>query len=100
MRISSLLAWVGLTHGVSKMTEELFKKTRLYQNLYKALGNDIDFDEIVANYLQVITSGKGRKFNFEDTGDSSNVDEAFIWSSTAQGREYWGNVHHRYLGVR
>lgn len=96
MRISSLLAWVGLTHGVSKMTEKEFKNTKLYQNLYKALGNDIDFDEIVANCLQVITSGIGLNRSADVVNDP-NVDRAFLWASTVQGRDYWSNVHGRYL---
>ena len=77
------------------MTEELFKKTKLYQNLYKALGNDIDFDEIVANCLQVITSGKGVKVGVNYAVNSSNVDEAFLWVSTTQGHAYWSGIYRR-----
>ena len=78
------------------MTEERFKKTKLYQNLHKELGNDIDFDEIVANCLQVISSGKGRKLSVIDAVNRDDVDDAFLWASTVQGHAYWSEVYDRY----
>ena len=38
------------------MTEEDFKTTVLYRNLFKALGNDLDFPEIIQNCLLALVT--------------------------------------------
>lgn len=80
------------------MTEEDFKTTVLYQSLFKVLGNDLDFLEIIQNCL--IALGESAKIRYgRSVGEACaqrDVNNAFVWARTPQGHRYWEHIQNRY----
>lgn len=83
------------------MTEEDFKTTVLYRNLFKVLGNDLDFPVIIQNCLVVLKGRSSSRYGCSAVGSSAcaDVDNAFVWDRTPQGHEYWQRIHSRYIDL-
>ena len=80
------------------MTEEDFKTTVLYQNLFKVLGNDLDFPIIIQNCLEVLNAHSASRYGNSSVRSSAcaDVNNAFVWDRTPQGHAYWERINNRY----
>lgn len=83
------------------MTEEDFKTTVLYQNLFRVLGNDLDFPDIILNCLVVLNDWSSMRNGYSTVRscDFADVNNAFVWARTPQGHAYWQRIHNRHIDL-
>lgn len=71
------------------MALEQLKQTKLYQSLFKKLGNDVDFPEIETALLEVSI------VNVFFVHDTDDLMSAFYWNASTKGFDYWSSIYNR-----
>lgn len=72
------------------MTLEQLKQTKLYQSLFRKLGNDVDFPDIETALLEAAI------VNADFSGNTDDISGAFDWDESTEGYEYWNYIYNRW----
>lgn len=72
------------------MNLEQLKQTKLYQSLFRKLGNDVDFPDIETALLEVVSG------YFAFNRDADTLLGAFHWNSSPKGFAYWESIYNRW----